>query len=305
MMITPPYLKPGDTVGIVAPARKISEEEISAFIILLESWGLNYKLGKNLFGDKDQYSGTDEERAADFSDMLSDPRIKCIIAARGGYGSLRTLRLIDFSNFEKKPKWIAGFSDITVFHAYANKYLNTESLHCIMPINFKPGNSEIEESFESLRKALFGERLEYVFPSFHANREGTVNGEIVGGNLSILYSLNGTGFFPDLRGKVLFIEDIDEYLYHIDRMMLNLLHSGSLNNIKALVIGGFTDIKDNTIPFGKDFHEIISEAVEKFKFPVVFSFPGGHQNSNKTLIFGRQIQLSTKAEHSRLSFLDK
>jgi len=304
-MITAAYLKPGDMVGIVAPARKGSREDISAFIELLESWGLMYKFGKNLFGDKDQYSGTDEERAADFSDMLSDPSVRCIIAARGGYGSLRTLRHVDFSKFEKDPKWIAGFSDITVFHAYANKYLNTESLHCLMPVNYKPGIKEIEESAESLRKALFGEKLEYHFPSFHANREGTANAEIVGGNLSILYSLNGTGFFPELRGKILFIEDIDEYLYHIDRMMLNLLHSGSLNNIKALVVGGFTDIKDNTIPFGKDYSEIISEVVEKFKFPVVFSFPAGHQNSNMTLIFGRQMQLRADAEHSMFSFVNK
>jgi len=304
-MITPPYLKPGDTIGIVAPARKVRLAELSSFISLLESWGLKYKFGKNLFGEQDQYSGSDEERAADFTDMLADPQVNAIIAARGGYGSLRTLRLIDFSKFEKQPKWIAGFSDITIFHAYINKFLNTESLHCLMPLTYKPEDKESVESALSLKKALFGEKLEYSFPSFNGNREGQVKAELIGGNLSVLYSLNGTGFFPDMRAKILFIEDIDEYLYHIDRMMLNLLHSGYLNNLEALIIGGFTDIKDNQIPFGKDYSEIISEIVKKFKFPLAFSFPGGHQNSNSTLIFGREVQLSVEKNISILKFLNK
>jgi len=304
-MITPPYLKPGDTVGIIAPARKISREEISAFTLLLERWGLKYKFGKNLFGQKDQYSGADEERAADFNDMIADPQVRAIIAARGGYGSLRTLRLTDFSKFEKDPKWIAGFSDITVFHCYLNKYLNTESIHSLMPLNYKPGIKETEDSAESLRKALFGEQLEYSFPAHRLNRDGKADAELIGGNLSILYSLNGTGFFPETKGKILFIEDIDEYLYHIDRMMLNLLHSGSLNNIKALLIGGFTDLKDNTIPFGKNYDGIISEIVEKFEYPLVFSFPAGHQNQNLTLIFGRQMQLISEGKLVKLSFSKK
>jgi muramoyltetrapeptide carboxypeptidase len=304
-MITPPYLKPGDTIGIVAPARKVSREEVSAFTNLLEAWGLKYKFGKNLFGEDNQYSGSDEERAADFRDMLDDPKVRAIISARGGYGSLRTLRLIDFSRFEKDPKWICGFSDITVFHSYLSRFLNTESLHCLMPINYKPGDKEIEDSAESLRKALFGEKLEYHFPSHPSNREGNAIAELTGGNLSILCSLNGTGFFPDMRGKILFIEDIDEYLYHIDRMMLNLLLSGSFNNIKGLIVGGFTDIKDNSIPFGKNYDEIVSEIVEKFNFPVSFSFPSGHQNSNRTLIFGRPVQLKVEANRSVVSFSSK
>ncbi len=304
-MITPPYLIPGDTVGIVAPARKVSREEIDVFTKLLESWGLKCKFGRNLFGEKDQYSGTDEERAADFQDMLADPNIRAIIAARGGYGSLRTLRLIDFSKFDKDPKWVAGFSDITIFHSYVSKYLNTESIHCLMPINFVPGNREIEDSAESLRKALFGENLEYHIPSFSLNRDGYAVGELTGGNLSVLYSLNGTGFFPEMTGKILFIEDIDEYLYHLDRMMMNLLLSGSFHKIKALIIGGFTDLKDNTIPFGSKYEEIISGIVKKFNFPVAFSFPAGHQNTNMTLIFGRQMQLKVENDRTTVTFLKK
>lgn len=304
-MITPPYLVPGDTVGIVAPARKVSREEVKAFIGLLGSWGLNYKFGKNLFGGKDQYSGTDEERAADFNDMLADPQVKAVIAARGGYGSLRTLRLTDFSRFEKNPKWIAGFSDITVFHSYLNRFCNTESLHCLMPLTYKPGVKETEESAESLRKALFGEKLEYSVPSNLKNRSGKVKGELGGGNLSILCSLNGTGYFPDLGGKILFLEDIDEYRYHIDRMMLNLQYSGILNKIAGLLIGSFTDIKDNPIPFGKDYDEIISDIVEKFNFPVAFSFPAGHQSQNMTLIFGRQMQLIVEGKQTKVIFSAK
>ena len=304
-MITPSYLKTGDTVGIIAPARKVRFEDISDFVKLLESWGLSCKLGKNLFGENDQYSGTDRERADDLNEMLSDSCIKVIIAARGGYGTLRTFRLTDFSKFKKNPKWIAGFSDITVIHSYINMHLNTESLHCIMPFNYKPGNAEIEDSSESLRKALFGEKLEYHFPADQNNRKGEASAELTGGNLSILYSLNGTGLFPDTNGKILFIEDIDEYLYHIDRMMLNLSVSGSLNKIKALLVGGFTDIKDNTVPFGKSCFEIISEIAGEFNFPVAFSFPAGHQNNNKTLIFGRQMQLRVEEDRSTVSFADK
>ncbi|MCB9012679.1 MAG: LD-carboxypeptidase [Bacteroidales bacterium] len=304
-MNTPPYLKPGDHVGIIAPARKIKMAEIEAFLALLEKWGLRYKLGKNLFAEENQYSGSDSQRADDFNDMLQDTDVRAIFAARGGYGSIRILRQLDFSGFEKDPKWIGGFSDITVFHSYLSSFLNTESLHCMMPFNYKPGDEESEESAESLRKALFGEKLEYSFPSFSANRIGNASGEIAGGNLSILYSLNGTGFLPDLRTKILFIEDIDEYLYHIDRMMLNLSLSGSLTNIRGLVVGGFTDLKDNAVPFGKDYPEIIREACEKYDFPISFLFPAGHQNRNLTLIFGRQVQLSIEEDHCRMIFSEK
>ena len=290
-MITPGYLNKGDTVGIVAPARKIKNDEISAFLKLLDSWGLKVRFGKNIFGEENQYSGSDEKRAADFQDMLNDPKIRAIISARGGYGSLRTLRLLDFSNFEKDPKWIVGFSDITIFHSFVNKYLNTESIHSLMPANYNPDLKESVDSVNTLKKALFGKKLDYTFASSSFNRNGIAEAELTGGNLSVLYSLNGTGFFPDVRGKILFIEDIDEYLYHIDRMMLNMLMSGSLNKIKGLVVGGFTGIKDNTISFGKNYNEIIAEAVKKFSFPVAFSLPAGHQSENNTLIFGRKMQL--------------
>ncbi len=299
-MIRPEPLKTGDTIGIVAPARKISEPEISAFIGKCKEWGLNCRTGKHLFGSFNQFSGTDEERAADLQAMIDDPSVKAVICARGGYGSLRTLEHTDFSNFAKSPKWFAGFSDITVFHAYINTYLGIETLHSVMPLNF--GQDNDAESAESLRKALFGEPLEYTFPAHPLNSAGTAEGELAGGNLSILVSLNGTTVFPELRNKILFIEEVDEYLYHIDRMMLNLLHSGALNRIRGLVAGGLTKMHDNEIPFGKSAEELISEITAKFRIPVCFSFPAGHQLKNKTLIFGRQTRLRVKKGSCSLIF---
>ncbi len=301
-MITPRYLKTGDTVGIVAPAKKVNKSEISEFLKLLDLWGLKYRFGKNLFHEQDQFSGSDEKRASDFQEMLGDPKIRAIISARGGYGSLRTLRLLDFSSFEKDPKWIVGFSDITIFHSFINKYLNTESIHSLMPINYNPGIQETVDSAFTLKKALFGEELSYSFSQSPFNRQGNSSAELTGGNLSVLYSLNGSGFFPDVRGKILFIEEIDEYLYHIDRMMLNLLISGCLNKIKGLIIGGFNELKDNTIPFGKNYDEIIAEITKKFTFPVAFSFPAGHQSENYTLIMGRKMQLRVENDASSLVF---
>ena len=304
-MLTPKYLTSGDTIGIVAPARKVKQEEISSFLTLLESWGLKYRFGENTFKEENQYSASDEDRAKDFQGMLDDPSIRAIISTRGGYGSLRTLRHLDFSGFEKDPKWVVGFSDITIFHSFINKYLNTESIHSMMAFNYNPEIKETVDSAASLKKALFGEKLEYTFKSNSLNRNGSASAELAGGNLSVLYSLSGTGFFPDVRGKILFVEDIDEYLYHIDRMMLNLLMGGSLNKIRGILAGGFTDIKDNTIPFGKNPEEIISEIVHKFPYPVAFSFPAGHQSENKTLILGRKMQLTVENNLCNIVFEEK
>ncbi len=300
VMITPQSLKSGDTIGIVAPARKIEEKEISFFLEKCEGWGLRYRMGRHLFGSNHQFSGTDEERAADLQEMIDDDEIKAIVCARGGYGSLRTLQHTDFSNLAKRPKWFAGFSDITVFHAYINKFLGIETLHSMMPLNF--GREYDEESAETLRRALFGEKLKYTFPSHPLNVEGSAEGELAGGNLSILVSLNGTTIFPDLRKRILFIEDVDEYLYNIDRMMMNLVHSGALNRICGMVAGGFTRMNDNEISFGKNACEIISGLTGKFDIPVCFNFPAGHQLKNKTLIFGRKMLLRVEKGSCSLEF---
>jgi len=299
-MITPSYLRPGDTIGIIAPARHIAENEISGFLELVVSWGLKYKTSKHVFGKYFQYSGTDRERAYDFQQMLDDPEIKALICVRGGYGSIRILRYIDFSSMQKSPKWLVGFSDITVLHSYINKFTGIESLHALMPLNYKSGESDM--AVDSLRTALFGRRLSYMVTSNTFNRNGLVKAELIGGNLSLLYSMNGTNFFPDMKNKILFIEDVDEYMYHIDRMMQNLLHSGVFGRIKGLIVGSFTDIKDNDIPFGMNIYQIIRSTVEQFDFPVCFDFPAGHISSNMTLIFGREVQLNVREEGAEVEF---
>lgn len=298
-MITPKYLQPGDTVGIIAPAGKISEKEIAPFYELLDSWGLRYVTGKHLFGAFHQYSGTDEERARDLQEMIENPGVRAVICARGGYGTVRTIKHTDFTNFEKDPKWFAGFSDITVLHTYLNNFLGTESLHSLMPLKYIPGENDL--AAESLRKALFGEKMEYRIPSGEYNRPGKFTGELTGGNLSVLCGLNGTYLFPDMKNKILFIEEVDEYLYHIDRMIQNFIHSGVFNKIGGLIVGAFSKIRDNDIPFGSDYYQIISETVEKYDFPVLFDFPAGHISGNMTLIFGREMQLMVDESGGKLS----
>ena len=293
-----PYLKSGDCIGIVAPARKISVDELSSAISLLESWGLKVKVGKNIYATLNQFAGTDKERTADMQQMLDNTEVKAIIAARGGYGSVWVIDKLDFTKFCQNPKWVAGFSDITVFHSHVQKHFGIETLHSTMPINF----SKDSESTELLRKALFGELKEYNVDAQPLNRNGKSNGILCGGNLSVLYSLAATPSDIDTSGKILFLEDLDEYLYHIDRMMMQLKRSGKLDNLKGLVIGSFSEMKDNIIPFGKTAEQIILDAVEEYNYPVCFGFPAGHGAKNFPLYMGRNAELSVYAEKVSLAF---
>ena len=297
-MKTPPYLKQGDTVGIVATARKISLEEIRPAVRLLESWGLNVKLGGNLFYEDNQYAGTDSERVADLQSMLDDNTVRAILCARGGYGSVRIIDRIDFTKFSNNPKWIIGYSDVTVLHSHIHSLFGIETLHGTMPLDFT-GNET--EATLSLKKALFGEDMRYTVPLHSLNKMGIASGTLVGGNLSILYSLRGTVSDIDTEGKILFIEDLDEYLYHIDRMMINLKRGGKLEKLKGLIVGGMTDMHDNTIPFGKSAHEIILDAVKEYSFPVCFDFPAGHlKEKNLAIILGREVELSVSHRETAL-----
>ncbi|MCK5170945.1 MAG: LD-carboxypeptidase [Bacteroidales bacterium] len=289
-MITPPKLKHGDKIGIVAPARKIYIKEIEAAIKVFESWGLQVELGQNIFEQDRQFAGTDEQRAGDLQYMLDKSEIKAIICARGGYGTIKTLELLDFSNFLKSPKWIVGYSDITALHAYINQNLGVKSIHGIMPFNFPKDYTE-NEAIKTLKKTLFGEENIYEFNGHKFNRPGKVAGELTGGNLSVLYSVSGTKYDIDTKNKVLVLEDLDEYLYHIDRMMMNLKFSGKLKNLKGLIVGGMTDMKDNQTPFGKTAYEIIRDAVEEYDFPVCYNFPVGHIKNNYAMILGAQVKL--------------
>jgi muramoyltetrapeptide carboxypeptidase len=295
-MITPKYLQKGDNVSIVAPAGKIARENVESAVRVLNSWGLNVKQGDNLFHDHFQYSATDVQRFGDLQNVLNDPAVKAIICARGGYGSIRIIDQLDFTVFRKNPKWLIGFSDITVFHAHINKNFRIETIHGPMAAGLAEAVSA-----ESLRKALFGETLSYTFPGHMLSRKGKAGGELVGGNLAILCSLIGSESEPDTRRKILFIEDVGEYLYRLDRMMQQLKRAGKLDKLRGLIVGGITDMKDNGSPFGKSPYEIIAEAVQEYDYPVCFGFPAGHMDDNRALILGRKVNLNVD-DFSTLNF---
>ena len=283
----PNKLNKGDKVAIVATARAISKEELSQAVDLFKSWGLGVIFGANLFKIENQFAGNDDERANDLQEMIDNNDVKAIFCARGGYGTARIVDKIDFSNLKNNPKWIVGYSDVTVLHSHLNK-LGIASLHATMPINFK---TNAKESLASLKNGLFGNENNILCGPHPFNKFGKVEAEIVGGNLSILYSLLGSNSDVDTDGKILFIEDLDEYMYHVDRMMINLKRNGKLKNLKALIIGGMSDMNDNTIPFGKTAEEIILEYIKEFDFPVCFNFPAGHLDDNRTLVFGKECTL--------------
>lgn len=285
-MQQPSFLKKGDKIGILACARKISQDEVAPAVTIFNAWGLNVVLSANLFNADNQFSGTDEERASDLQTMLNDDSVRAVISARGGYGTMRIIDKIDFTHFRQHPKWLIGYSDITVLHAHIHN-LGIETIHATMPVNF----TKNQEATESLRKALFGEKLNYTLEAHPLNREGNAAAELVGGNLSLLYALTGSVSDIDTNGKILFIEDLDEYLYHIDRMMTNLKRSGKLNRLAGLIVGGMSGMKDNAIPFGKTAEEIISDAVKEYHYPVCFNFPAGHVDRNLALYSGGKVKL--------------
>lgn len=297
-MNCPPFLKKNDTVAVVAPARKISSDEVSFAVKKLESWGLKVVLGKNIFKGHHQFAGTDERRTEDFQQMLDDEKVKAVICARGGYGTVRIIDGIKFDKFKRRPKWIIGYSDSTVFHSHVFSNYKIATLHGTMPINFQENT---KEALESLRKALFGEKLEYNIPAHKLNRNGIAEGVLVGGNLSLLHNLAGTKSDIDTRNKILFIEDLEEYLYHIDRMMVQMKRSGKLSGLRGLIVGGMTRMNDNKVPFGKTCEEIIREKVAEFKYPVCFGFPAGHLEDNRAIYLGKKARL-TAGNSVSLSF---
>ena len=297
-MKIPPYLKKGDTVAIVCTARKFFPEDAKPAIELLDSWGLKVKLGATIGLDSCQLGGTDLERAADFQNMMDDENIKAIWCARGGYGTVRIVDLLDFTKFKKNPKWIMGFSDVTVLHSQANVE-RVASMHCIMPFTVPKASDEVKET---LRKALFGEKIEYVIPSKPYDIQGKASGELVGGNLSILYSLLGSKSSLDTKNKILFIEDLDEYLYHIDRMMQNVKRNGYFENVKGLVVGGMTDMHDNEIPFGQNAVQIITAIAKEYNIPVCFDFPAGHVKDNRALQLGKEVDFEVNEKEVKLKF---
>lgn len=296
-MIQPAYLKQGDQVAIIATARKISQEELQPAVTFLESYGLSVVFGKHLFAIENQYAGADEQRVEDLQWALNAAEIKAVFIARGGYGTVRLMPSIDLSSFVKYPKWLVGYSDITVLHNILHGK-GVETLHATMPINFYKD----EDATRSMMQALMG-GLTYATAKPHPlNRKGKASGEMVGGNLSLIYSLSGTVYDLETNGKILFIEDLDEYLYHIDRMMMQLKLSGKLEKLAGLVVGGMTDMRDNLVPFGKTAEEIILDAVKEYHFPVCFQFPAGHIDQNMALYFGRKTDFEVHADTVSLSY---
>ncbi|MBT7481798.1 MAG: LD-carboxypeptidase [Flavobacteriales bacterium] len=286
-MIIPKTLKKGDKVSIISTARKITMQELIPSIKILKSWGLEVVFGENLFKENNQFSGTKKQRVEDLQNAINDNSISAILCARGGYGTVQIIDDINFSNLKKNPKWIIGYSDVTVLHSHLHN-VGIATLHASMPINFVKNT---EESLNSLKNILFEGKNTIEYNSQKINNIGNVNSEIVGGNLSILYSLIGSDSDINTNGKILFIEDLDEYLYHIDRMMINLKRNGKLENLAALIVGGMSDMNDNEISFGKSVIEIISECVAEYNYPVCFNFPAGHLDDNRTIIFGQQSEL--------------
>ncbi len=284
-MKTPPFLIPGDKIRIISPAGKCSEEQVLPAVNWLKDNGFIVELGIHVFGQYFQFSGTDDERLFDLQEALDDPEAGAIICSRGGYGTIRIMDHLDFSCFRKHPKWLVGYSDITILHNRIHQ-LGYQSIHSVMCRHFVDENGQPTDSLLSLIRVLKGEKPVYEFCGNPLNRRGTATARLVGGNLSLLYSLIGTPYDLDTAGKILFIEETSEYLYHIDRMMNSLKLSGKLMNLAGLVVGQFSDVKDNPDPFGKTVEEIILDAVKENDFPVCFGVPAGHEQPNLALTLG-------------------
>ena len=295
-MTTPPYLKPGDKVGVVSTAKRTEADEIEQGLAVLRSWGLEPVIGQNAFNEYGFLAGTDEERLADLQQMLDDGSIKAIFFTKGGYGTLRIVDGINWTNFRQSPKWLVGYSDITLLHSHVHNF-GIESLHAVM-LQAYPKSTIV--SYDTIRQALFGESLSYDIPiAPDTTLTGSVEGTLVGGNLSMLYAITGSSSDIDMDDKILFIEDIDEYLYHYDRMLVSLKRAGKLNNLKAVLVGQMVDIKDSTLPWGRNDRKI---TMEHFGCPVIFDFPAGHVVDNRALIMGRKIRIENTGNAIKIDF---
>ena len=287
-----PYLKAGDTVALAAPARKVSPDEMAPAIAMLRSWGLEVMIPTGLYETDNQFAGSDSHRALLLQQLMDDPGVKAILCCRGGYGTARIIDRLDLTRFAEHPKWIVGYSDITVLHSHIHSLLGLPTLHATMPVNF---GAEPSPATESLRRFLFGmnrDQMDYTWEPNRLNRSGKAHAPVVGGNLSILYSLCGSASDIDTEGKILFIEDLDEYLYHIDRMMMNLKRSGHLAGLAGLAVGRFCKMHDNTVPFGRTAEQIIYDAVAEYDYPVCFGLAAGHIGTdNLALPLGRRARV--------------
>lgn len=299
----PPYLKAGDTVAIVAPSGVLNNRtiEVERAIALLKSWNLNVVVGKHVFKGDNHFAGTDSERCEDFQNALDDPKIKAIWCARGGYGTVRILDKLDYSKFKEQPKWLIGYSDITALHNQVHN-VGFESIHAIMCTSLIDKESELEHSIATMKKAIFGEALNYTLKGSKYNKAGTVTAPLVGGNLTMLHTMLGSETSIDTAGKILFIEEIGEYKYHIDRMLQSLKRAGHFSNCKGVIVGDMTKIRKNTTPWGTSIEQLILDALADYDFPIAFNMPAGHENDNRAMILGRTVELKVSESKTELSF---
>lgn len=296
--MVPDYLKKGDVILIIGTARARDQEAIAPAINTLKHWGFKVELGKNVFKKHHQFAGTDQERAHDLQWAINHSSAKAVLIAGGGYGTLRIIDSVNFKSLKKHPKWFIGYSDTTVLHSRLLS-LKMSCMHATMAFQF----NKDKEATNSIKNALVGKPLHFSIPGNRLNIKGKAKGEIVGGNLSILYALSGSKDELKTKNKILFIEDLDEQLYHIDRMLHQLKRSGKLKGLKGLVVGGMTDMKDNAIPFGKTAEEIILDAVKEYGFPVCFHFPAGHIKKNMAFYLGKTVQLEVGPKKATLHYI--
>ena len=302
-LIQPPYLKAGDSVAIVAPSGilKNKSDEIEQAKQLLKGWGLQVVIGKHVFQDANHFAGTDDERCEDLQKALDDPSIRAIWCARGGYGTVRILDKLNWAKFNENPKWLIGYSDITALHnAIHNE--GVESIHALMCTSLSEEFSSIEQTIGTFKDAIFGTGLNYTLEGSTYNRTGSAKGQLVGGNLTMLHTMLGSKTSIDTSGKILFIEEIGEYKYHIDRMLQSLKRAGYFDNCKGLIVGDISKLRKNTTLWGSSVEQLILDALSDFTFPIAFNMPAGHEKDNRALILGRTIQLNVSHNQTMVIF---
>jgi muramoyltetrapeptide carboxypeptidase len=299
-MIQPPALNPGDLIYITAPAKLMDPQAVSYAKRILEQNGFKVLVSKNCFGNHHYFSGTDEERLLDFQFGIDHPDVRAILCARGGYGSIRLVDRINWANMLREPKWLIGFSDITVFHHRLNK-LGVQSIHGSMPINFEKNT---DAALATLINTLQGSWPQFLLPSNQSNKAGIATGNLIGGNLSIVYSMLGTDDQFDFEDSILFLEDVGEHYYQVERMLYALKKAGTFQKIKGLIIGGISELEDTDPPLGRSIEEVVLDQLEYTRIPVLFDFPGGHIADNRAIIVGKKIQLTVSEEETSVVYLN-
>ncbi|MGS2725564.1 S66 peptidase family protein [Psychroserpens sp. BH13MA-6] len=302
-MIQPPYLKAGDTVAIVAPSGilKNRNDEVNQAVKLLESWGLHTTVGQHVFNQANHFAGTDNERCEDFQKALDDPSVSAIWCARGGYGTVRILDKLDYTTFKKHPKWIIGYSDITALHSQVHN-VGYQSIHALMCVSLTQDLNDIKETLDTFKATIFGAPVNYELKGSTYNRTGEAHGPLVGGNLTMLHTMLGSKTSIDTTGKILFIEEIGEYKYHIDRMLQSLKRAGYFDHCAGVVVGDMSKLRKNTTLWGTSVEQLILDALSEYDFPIAFNMPAGHESDNRALILGRTVSLKVEKDQALLNF---